>query len=132
MYSAGPIGLWSVIEEGIGIIAGSLPALRPLLNLPLFGGRLTESESSSRGCQQGQDDSGIKGSAIAMGPIQATSYLDQDSRIERKHGRGDSDGDSQRHILKETSVTVSGEPSNTDAVEQWRWRRVNGWKEVDA
>ncbi len=37
MYSTGKIGLWSVIEEGIGIIAGSLPALRPLLSLSFFG-----------------------------------------------------------------------------------------------
>ncbi|KAK7964155.1 hypothetical protein PG988_011129 [Apiospora saccharicola] len=38
MYSTGAIGLWSVLEEGIGIIAGSLPALRPLLSLGSFGG----------------------------------------------------------------------------------------------
>ncbi|PSR88669.1 hypothetical protein BD289DRAFT_481956 [Coniella lustricola] len=41
MYSAGPIGLWSIIEEGIGIVAGSMPALRPLLSLPIFGGTRT-------------------------------------------------------------------------------------------
>lgn len=38
MYSTGSIGLWSIIEESIGIIAGSLPALRPLLSLSVFGG----------------------------------------------------------------------------------------------
>lgn len=33
MYGTGKIGFWSLMEEGIGIIAGSLPALRPLLSL---------------------------------------------------------------------------------------------------
>ncbi|KAK8062427.1 hypothetical protein PG997_014524 [Apiospora hydei] len=36
MFSTGAIGLWSILEEGIGIIAGSLPALRPLLSLRAF------------------------------------------------------------------------------------------------
>lgn len=38
MFSTGAIGIWSVLEEGIGIIAGSLPALRPLLSLRSLGG----------------------------------------------------------------------------------------------
>ncbi|KAK8112771.1 hypothetical protein PG984_013297 [Apiospora sp. TS-2023a] len=47
MYSTGAIGLWSVLEEGIGIIAGSLPALRPLLSLRSFGGNGRTNGSST-------------------------------------------------------------------------------------
>ena len=31
MYSIAKIAVWSILEEGIGITAGSLPMLRPLL-----------------------------------------------------------------------------------------------------
>lgn len=47
MFSTGAIGLWSILEEGIGIIAGSLPALRPLLSLPAAGGKDRDTGSSS-------------------------------------------------------------------------------------
>ncbi|KAK7995325.1 hypothetical protein PG990_014098 [Apiospora arundinis] len=47
MFSTGAIGLWSILEEGIGIVAGSLPALRPLLTLPILGGNSRETGNSS-------------------------------------------------------------------------------------
>lgn len=50
MYSAGAIGLWSMVEEGIGIIAGSMPALRPLLDLPVFRRGSTNGSDSQQAC----------------------------------------------------------------------------------
>ncbi|RDL30706.1 uncharacterized protein BP5553_10051 [Venustampulla echinocandica] len=95
MFSTGKIGFWSVIEEGIGIIAGSLPALRPLLSLP-FLGRITTTKSSgpasgSRGSRLKQSRSGhqVLGSNVKMDNFQQL-------------GDRDRDGDSQKHILKET------------------------------
>jgi hypothetical protein len=56
MYSAGAIGVWSMIEEGIGIIAGSMPALRPLLDLSIFRRGTSSSGSDSRLlCLNGKD-----------------------------------------------------------------------------
>lgn len=173
MYSAGPIGLWSVIEEGIGIVAGSMPALRPLLSLPIFGGTRTggstgnshpdvhsrawagnrrntlELEASMKldtlPSHQGEDSgsSGPQGhhasnsstshrcgyrrsnskkrTTTAMGAQNGTY---KQSRISRE----DSDGESQKHILKETRVTISSETAE-NGTEEWTKRRINGWNQ---
>ncbi|CAN8105333.1 unnamed protein product [Discula destructiva] len=154
MYSAGPIGLWSVVEEGIGIIAGSLPTLRPLLNLPLFGGTRVATYPS-KGASQGydlentqgawtgggaaggsgredRDGRGLKttvtGSASATGAAAKAAANRHESKLSKD---GDSDRESQTYILKETRVTVSSGPASETAAEDWKWRRVNGWNPVD-
>lgn len=148
MYSAGPIGLWSIIEEGIGIVAGSLPALRPILTLRIFGGSRNDSQPNSKGLSQGDDlDSHPWGSGEhrATRSVELKTYVTGPvpvGDLSGGHGGGnggggngkpklsrdgDSDGESQTHILKETRVTVSREQANPSVAEQWKWRRVNGW-----
>ena len=114
MFSTGKIGLWSVIEEGIGIFAGSLPALRPLLSLP-FLNRSSTGESS--------------GPASASKFKQSRSGLRSDVKMDtfQQLGGKDGDGDSQKHILKETQVTmVTNEQSAAPG--EWERSQVLGWK----
>lgn len=116
MFGTGKIGLWSVIEEGIGIIAGSLHALRPLLSLPIFGG-------TSNG--------GTSGSSSAN---KFMSSRNQDRRADinmdtfQQLGDTDGDGESSKHILKETKVTMI---RSNRAVSPGAYDRsqVLGWKQ---
>lgn len=124
MYSAGPIGLWSVIEEGIGIIAGSLPALRPLLSLSVFGG-------TRNGTLPSKDHGNLEAwreESHAADNDEGNDIMTLDTRSAR--AGADSDGESQTKILKETSVVISSGPSNPAAAEQWKRSRVNEWDEA--
>lgn len=128
MYSAGPIGLWSIIEEGIGIVAGSMPALRPLLSLPFFGGSrgsskgLSEPEASAYAWAGESESRPGPNRVVKMDTFEAGKQTKK-IRISKD---GDSDGESQTYILKETRVTVSREVSSMGH-EAWTERRVNGW-----
>jgi len=118
MFSTGKICLWSVIEEGIGIFAGSLPALRPILNLPFFKGNSTTGSGPSSA-------SAFK--ASRSGPQVLHADVRMDTFQQLVDGDKDGDGDSQKHILKETQVTVtSTERSSTPG--QWQKSQVLGWK----
>lgn len=135
MYSAGPIGLWSIIEEGIGIVAGSLPALRPILTLRVFGGSHNDTLPSKGNSQGGDLDSRAWGTIEhrANTSVELKTYVTGPAPVGGAGSKpklskdGDSDGESQTHILKETRVTVSREQANPIVAEQWKWRRVNGW-----
>jgi hypothetical protein len=110
MYSTGKIGFWSLMELGIGIIAGSLPALRPLLSLRV-----------------GFSSSVTPGGAAASGNTFPSSRSRQpDSRagntmMDTFHPLGDNedvefgDGDSQRNIMKETRYTVTSADASPHA-----------------
>ncbi|KAJ8067637.1 hypothetical protein OCU04_003246 [Sclerotinia nivalis] len=121
MFGTGKIGLWSIIEEGIGIFAGSLPALRPLLSLPFLNlsttGKSNNASSSKNGnvprTQNQQKRSDIKMDTFAqLG----------DSDVEK-----DGDGDSQKHILKETQVSVTSD-NRRSAPGEWEQSQILGWK----
>lgn len=123
MYATGKVGLWSIIEEGVGIFAGSLPALRPLLSLPLFrrgGSSVTPSQLPS--------GSGFAIKSSRSRPIMRTDVC-LDTFVElgdKEGGDGYGDGDSQKNILKQTQFTVtSTERSNTPG--QWQKSQVLGW-----
>ncbi|KAH8816708.1 hypothetical protein F5884DRAFT_230253 [Xylogone sp. PMI_703] len=126
MFGTGKIGLWSIIEEGIGIVAGSLHALRPLLSLSIFGGTTHDKSSGpSSGSRLKQSRSGHQelGAHVKLNSLQR-----EEQGGERSEDRDrDGDGDSQKHILKETQVTVM---SNEQAAEPGEWERsqVLGWK----
>ncbi|KAG4030820.1 hypothetical protein MFRU_011g02720 [Monilinia fructicola] len=120
MYGTGRIGLWSVIEEAMGIFAGSLPALRPLLSLPFLN-------LSTTG---GSDE--ISGNKMNVPRTQQRSKR-SDINLDTFHQLGDSDvekdgdGDSQKHILKETQVSVTC--GNRDSAPgEWTQSQVLGWK----
>jgi hypothetical protein len=96
LYGTGKIGFWSLIEEGIGIIAGSLPALRPLLSLRI---RVTTSSTNP-----------ASGNAYASHSQQhqprSTIKMDTFHTLREIDGSSD-DGSSQRKIIKETKYTVT-------------------------
>ncbi|KFY36228.1 hypothetical protein V494_05202 [Pseudogymnoascus sp. VKM F-4513 (FW-928)] len=119
MFGTGKIGLWSIIEEGIGITAGSLHALRPLLSLPIFG-----SNGSS-------DNTG--GSASASNRFkQSNGHQAQrgDINLDTFQQLGDTDADSSRHILKETEVSMTRSEGTEKGPGKGKWDRtqVVGWK----
>jgi hypothetical protein len=100
MYSTGKIGFWSLTEEGIGLIAGSLPSLRPLLSLRV---RVSAGSNSPAGV------SGPKGVSIRQ-PTSRSRVIAMDTFQTLNDNDGDdnnSDGDSQKNIIKETKFTVT-------------------------
>lgn len=99
MYGTGKIGFWSLTEEGIGIIAGSLPALRPLLSLRI---RITTSSTGRAATGNtyppvSRTKPASSRAAIMMDTFQTLGDNDVDH----------SDGDSQKNIIKETKYTVT-------------------------
>lgn len=137
MFSTGAIGLWSIVEEGIGLIAGSLPALRPLLSHRVFGGSTGErSGPSGSGKPSGRSGSGFNqmpeappepgAEAVNLGHVRPARRRNPDDDLIMETVRdSDDDNDSQNHILKETSVVVTAEPGPADS--DWARRQVVGW-----
>jgi len=116
MFSTGKIGLWSIIEEGIGIFAGSLPALRPLLSLRFLNGSGTGGSNSASGNKHNKPRTGrYQGSEGVQ--------LDTFHQLADK----DEDGDSQKHILKETKVIMTNAQSGPPA--EWERSQVLGWEQ---
>lgn len=126
MYSTGKIGLWSIIEEGIGITAGSLHALKPLISLPIF----------SRGSSA---NSNGPNSASNFGPSRnRRPALPSDVKMEtfQPLEDADGDGDSQKgilksgegEILKQTHVSVTAEQFAASPGD-WKRNQVLGWKQ---
>ncbi|KAL7952941.1 hypothetical protein V8C34DRAFT_318616 [Trichoderma compactum] len=118
MFGTGRIGLWSIIEEGIGIVAGSLHALRPLLSLPIFGGSSSGNTSGSA--------SNNKFMQSRSGHHQG---MRNDIHLDTFHQLADTDGDgeSAKHILKETKVTMERSDRAASPGEYGR-SQVLGWK----
>ncbi|KAH7122014.1 hypothetical protein B0J13DRAFT_648138 [Dactylonectria estremocensis] len=137
MYSTGAIGLWSILEEGIGIVAGSMPALRPLLSLPMFGRSTYASGSGS-----GHPSAHIKSSASGNTQVHSNTRHPYGDTVkmatlsssitanpgyhqkDRSRGSIDDDGDSQKYILKQTQVTSVAEYSA--AADDWRRQQELG------
>ncbi|PQE34083.1 cation-transporting atpase 4 protein [Rutstroemia sp. NJR-2017a WRK4] len=94
MFATGKIGLWSIIEEGMGIFAGSLPALRPLLSLPCFN-------FSTAG------NSNKPSSANRLNISKRTNIKMDTFQQLGDNSDKDVDTESQKHILKETEITVT-------------------------
>jgi hypothetical protein len=123
MFSTGKIGLWSVIEEGIGIFAGSLPALRPILTLPFFNRNPTTTGSNPTSAAK------FKQSRSGQQVLRSDVRMDTFHQLPDKEGDGD--GESQKYILKETQFTVmTNERSDTPG--QWQKNQVLGWKKRDS
>lgn len=123
MFGTGKIGLWSIVEVGIGIIASSLPALRPLLSHSFLG----FSNDASKATGGAPSANKFKQSKSRHSVLRSDVQMDTFQQLGGKDGDRDEDGDSQKHILKETHVTVmrnerSGEPGD------WERSQVLGWK----
>ncbi|KAI5925338.1 hypothetical protein F4810DRAFT_660044 [Camillea tinctor] len=98
LYNFGQIVLWTMVECGLGIIAGSLPSLRPLLRRIGF----TSSKSYAR-----NGDSSEPGAARSIhlnqmrGQSTATCQGGADDAWERLD-----DNSSQKFIMKNTQVDI--------------------------
>lgn len=116
MYATGKIGLWSIIEEGIGIFAGSLPALRPLLSLPFLngGGPATPASRSNRSTDR----------SSKFSKPRSREYQTSDIDLDKFH----EDSDSQKHILRQTRVKVTNEKDTNYQVREWEKSQVLGWQ----
>lgn len=112
-----------MVEEGIGICAGSMPTLRPLLSLSIFGGSTNASKDPSHGTlplsASNHLNHGEQSDVVRMETMRSP-------RTSKHKQRGSTDDDSVKHILKETHVTVTAETYNTND-DPWARRQVLGW-----
>ncbi|PQE31840.1 cation-transporting atpase 4 protein [Rutstroemia sp. NJR-2017a WRK4] len=114
MFATGSIGLWSIIETGMGIFAGSLGTLRPLLALPFFNWS-----------SYGNSNNGSTANKLTM-PKRSSIKMDTFQQLGDSSDK-DADAESQKHILKETQVTVtSNERVSTPG--EWTESQVLGWR----
>ncbi|KAJ8118251.1 hypothetical protein OPT61_g727 [Boeremia exigua] len=121
MFGTGKIGFWSLMEEGIGIIAGSLPALRPLLSLKV---RFSSSMQTPGAAASGRSDPLDRTTPNARRPsggvtLDAFQTSAEDDEVEHD------DGDSQKNIVKQTRYTVTSRRAATSEDEQ-----VMGWEQA--
>ena len=124
MYSTGAIGLWSVIELGIAIIAGSLPALRPLLSLAIFGHSSSGESSGPHYPSRFGNTKNTRRSRNGHHPLVSGVKMDTLQRINSVDGE---DAESQRHILKQTEVSVTSNARLTTP-DTWEKTQVLGFK----
>lgn len=99
IYATGKIGFWSLLEEGIGIIAGSLPALRPLLSIRV---RITTSSATPVTSDHVYGPPSKRRPSVPRPDVMMDTFHTLGDNDETEH----SDGDSQRKIIKETKYTV--------------------------
>ncbi|PGH11554.1 hypothetical protein AJ79_04812 [Helicocarpus griseus UAMH5409] len=109
------IAVWSILELGIGIFAGSLGHLRPLLRYIPF---LPQSSYAAQTYGRNNvDRSGTKMNTFRSRTGQNTAAMGKTDEELYGAMKGSDDGDSQKHILgdgreegirKVTEVTVSG------------------------
>jgi hypothetical protein len=111
-HKLAPVGLWSVIEAGIGIIAGSLATLRPLCKylpgLSCFG-----SEEGSR------KTSATKLSAKVAKKRQRKSGVKTDIKGNAKSGEGPDHGAGPNSIMRESHIMVTSEHGQVGRFEAW-------------
>jgi hypothetical protein len=127
MFSTGKVGLWSIIEEGIGIFAGSIPALRPLLSRGFFGGSSSTNPNNTPGPNSGSNFKiGARSGSRPMGRNDIN--LDTFVELGDESKECDADANSQKHILKETTVSMTNDARSTTQGE-WERSQVLGWKD---
>jgi len=101
MFGTGKIGFWSLTEEGIGIIAGSLPALRPLLSLRI---RVTVGSKTAQSAERQYPSISANRQPSRGIPMDTFQTLGDNDEADG------SDGDSQKNIMKETKYIVTSAP----------------------
>lgn len=121
MYSTGKIGFWSLMEEGIGLIAGSLPALRPLLSLRI---RVSSSVTPTGGAASANT---FPASRSRQSPLRAGMMMDTFHHLGDNDDVDYGDGDSQKDIMKETKYTVTSSEAAASGSDL-RQNQVLGWQ----
>ncbi|PNP59533.1 hypothetical protein FNYG_14926 [Fusarium nygamai] len=125
LLGSGKIAVWTVIELGIGIFAGSLPALRPLLRFVPFLSRHQSEDASHKYKRSGS------GNDVKLVTFGGGTYAEAVHNPRAKNVAGD--GDSQELILdqqegprgigirKDVSVHVERRSSRDDDIERARY-----------
>ncbi|KAF2999931.1 hypothetical protein E8E13_009060 [Curvularia kusanoi] len=125
MYGTGKIGFWSLMEEGIGIVAGSLPALRPLLSMRVSFNSSMNTPGGTPGHTSGRSEPFRPSRYVRPGSD--TLAMNTFQTLPGDEGEHD-DGDSQKNITKETKYTVTS--SSVGISEEERMRsQVLGWEQ---
>jgi hypothetical protein len=115
------MAVWSITESGVGIIAGSLATLRPLLRYIPF---LSQGSSSgpSKPTTTGNYTSSHKLDALSRGRRSIKRvpggpyHVHTECEANQRHDWEElSDGASQKYILKESKVVVTSEAGSTKA-----------------
>ncbi|ETS82339.1 hypothetical protein PFICI_04215 [Pestalotiopsis fici W106-1] len=102
LYSVADIAIWSVVESGIGIIAGSAPALRPLLKYIPFLGDTSSNRTPGTGGPSGAAGASYKLNTFKNSNAPKTLVQVGDNGWDRL-----SDTESQRYILKDNGIKVT-------------------------
>lgn len=99
MFGVGKIGLWSVVEEAVGVTSASIPALKPLLTLKMFNLSSTDPQSKT----------GLKSTRIKTQRVRRDHYnLDTFQELGDRDTHDNDDGDSQKQIVvKDSQITVT-------------------------
>ncbi|KAH7341204.1 hypothetical protein BKA66DRAFT_35149 [Pyrenochaeta sp. MPI-SDFR-AT-0127] len=102
MYGVSKIAMWSVLECGIGIVAGCIATFRPLMRFIPF---ISQSSYATK-------SNPLNGHSHQMTPMGRDAAHGNRSRHDPEEGDGweRSDADSQKHILKETTIELSTAP----------------------
>jgi hypothetical protein len=134
MYGTGKIGFWSLMEEGIGIIAGSLPALRPLLSLRIvYKSSVNTPGGATSGRSEPWSDPLGKNSRQRKHMRSRSGVAMMDTFQSLPDAEGDEiehdDGNSQRNIVKETKYTVTSHQVAVSEEERIR-SQVLGWEQA--
>ncbi|KAL1635495.1 hypothetical protein SLS58_010191 [Diplodia intermedia] len=122
LYGVAPVAVWSLVEEGVGVVAGSLAALRPLFGYIPF---LRSSSSSRAGGGSSTTGGGVGGGgfksrfsgrsrgAHRKGSVKMQNITGCSSTVAGAYDPGHligrdayGDGDCQKNVLKETDVMV--------------------------
>lgn len=125
MFGTGKIGFWSLMEEGIGIIAGSLPALRPLLSLTVG---VSSSLRTPGAATSGRIDPLDRTSPHPRRPSGGLG-LDTFETLPGGDEIDHDDGDSQRKIVKETRYTITSTHIAVSEEERAE-SQVLGWEQA--
>ncbi|RSM06251.1 hypothetical protein CEP52_005825 [Fusarium oligoseptatum] len=115
LLSTASIGFWALLEEGIGIMAGSMPVLRPLFNLSrlsrrthAINGRYPQRDadgyqrSSGPSFPTNQNVEGVELKILRSGIEAQVECETRDEMRQSRHG----DGDSQKGILEGTEFIM--------------------------
>ncbi|KAG9201977.1 hypothetical protein G6514_005172 [Epicoccum nigrum] len=127
MYGTGKIGFWSLMEEGIGIIAGSLPALRPLLSLKVGFSSSMNTGNTPGGYASGRSEPRSKPNRNILSRQDAlalSTFQTLNGGEEYDHD----DADSQKNIVKETKYTVTSAHVPVSEEERCQRNQVLGWE----
>ncbi|KAI1869656.1 uncharacterized protein JN550_005637 [Neoarthrinium moseri] len=109
LYNIANIAIWSIVESGLGIVAGSMATLRPLLKyIPFLRTLSSSGDSKSKSKSRSK-----KTSRFGLRYNQNSIRMDEVGDVKTTCRAGEngwdncSDDASQKHILRDTTIVVT-------------------------